>query len=132
MQTAFRTINGTRVRYAERNRSGARAILLTSPWPESVRAFAPTWKALAEHAHLVAVDLPGFGTSERRDELLSPSAMGAFITRVIEAFGLKKPHVVAPDVPGADRDVPSPRSAPDPGLPPRLSRHTNHYERSSP
>ena len=42
-------------------------MLLTSPWPESIYAFAPMWATLAEHARLFAVDLPGFGASERRD-----------------------------------------------------------------
>jgi pimeloyl-ACP methyl ester carboxylesterase len=48
--------------------------------------------------HLVAVDLPGFGQSERRDSLMSPKAMGEFIVRLADAFGLEKPHVVGPDI----------------------------------
>jgi len=39
------------------------------------------WARLAEHTHLVAIDLPGFGHSERRDVLLSPRAMGEFVVR---------------------------------------------------
>jgi pimeloyl-ACP methyl ester carboxylesterase len=45
-----------------------------------------------------AVDLPGFGQSERRDDLLSPRAMGGFLSRLITEAGLGRPHVVAPDV----------------------------------
>ncbi len=56
-------------------------MLLTSPWPESVYAFAPIWATLAEHARLFAIDLPGFGASERRADLLSPRAMGGFLAR---------------------------------------------------
>jgi len=56
------------------------------------------WSRLAEHAHLVAIDLPGFGHSERRDELLTPSAMGEFVARVVREFGLKRPHAVGPDI----------------------------------
>jgi pimeloyl-ACP methyl ester carboxylesterase len=41
--------------------------LLLSPWPESLLAFEPTWSRLAERTHLVAIDLPGFGHSQRRD-----------------------------------------------------------------
>jgi pimeloyl-ACP methyl ester carboxylesterase len=72
--------------------------LLLSPWPESLLAFAPTWAQLAEHAHLVAIDLPGFGHSQRRDALLSPRAMGEFLVLAADAFGLEQPHVVAPDI----------------------------------
>jgi pimeloyl-ACP methyl ester carboxylesterase len=71
---------------------------LLSPWPESLLAFEPTWARLAEHAHLLAVDLPGFGRSERRDALLSPRAMGEFLIRLVDTFGLESPHVVGPDI----------------------------------
>jgi pimeloyl-ACP methyl ester carboxylesterase len=41
-----------------------------------VYAFGSIWATLADHARLFAVDLPGFGASDRREELLSPRAMG--------------------------------------------------------
>jgi len=44
------------------------------------------------------VDLPGFGQSERRNELMSPEAMGEFIVRLADTFELERPHVVAPDI----------------------------------
>jgi pimeloyl-ACP methyl ester carboxylesterase len=69
-----------------------------NPWPESLFAFEPTWSRLAEPAHLVAVDLPGFGHSEGRESLFSPRAMGEFVVRIADAFGLERPHVVGPDV----------------------------------
>jgi pimeloyl-ACP methyl ester carboxylesterase len=43
----------------------------------SLYAFESTWSALPEQTNLVAVDRPGFGGSERRDELLTPRTMGA-------------------------------------------------------
>jgi pimeloyl-ACP methyl ester carboxylesterase len=73
-------------------------VLLTSPWPESIYAFAPMWATLAEHARLFAIDLPGFGASERRADLLSPQAMGEFLVRLIADAELGRPHVVGPDV----------------------------------
>jgi pimeloyl-ACP methyl ester carboxylesterase len=97
IQTQFRTIDGLSIRFAESERAGDDALLL-NPWPESLYAFEPTWSRLAEHAHLVAIDLPGFGQSERRDELMSPRAMGGFLVRVADSFGLEQPHVVGPDV----------------------------------
>ena len=97
IQMQFRVIDGLSVRYAESDdRSGA--ALLLSPWPESLLAFEPVWPRLARDTHLVAVDLPGFGHSQRRGALLSPQAMGDFVIRVADAFGLENPHVVGPDV----------------------------------
>jgi pimeloyl-ACP methyl ester carboxylesterase len=93
----FRTIDGVSVRLAESD-AGMMDVLLLSPWPESVFAYEPIWLRLAEQAHLVAIDLPGFGRSERRDALMAPRAMGEFIVRVADAFRLDKPHVVGPDI----------------------------------
>ena len=97
MQTQFRTIDGLSIRFAEGEQRDDHALLL-SPWPESLLAFEPAWARLAEHTHLVAVDLPGFGHSQRREALLCPRAMGEFIIRAADAFELEKPHVVGPDV----------------------------------
>jgi pimeloyl-ACP methyl ester carboxylesterase len=97
IEMRFRTIDGLSVRFAQTHERAEQALLL-SPWPESLLAFAPTWARLAEHAHLVAIDLPGFGHSQRRDALLSPRAMGEFLVLAADAFGLEQPHVVAPDI----------------------------------
>ncbi|HWD52193.1 MAG TPA: alpha/beta hydrolase [Acidimicrobiales bacterium] len=93
----FRTIDGLSIRFSESEKRDDHALLL-SPWPESLLAFEPTWTRLAEHAHLVAVDLPGFGRSERRNELLAPRPMGEFVIRLADTFELESPHVVGPDV----------------------------------
>jgi pimeloyl-ACP methyl ester carboxylesterase len=97
IQTQSRTIDGLSIRYAESDARDDQALLL-SPWPESLFAFEPTWLRLAEHTHLVAVDLPGFGHSQRSDALLSPRPMGEFVARLADAFGLEHPHVVGPDI----------------------------------
>src|SRR5215510_10135493 len=97
-QIQFRSLDGLKIRYADSGGSQEPRLLLTSPWPESLYAFAPMWATLAEHARLFAVDLPGFGASERRDELLSPRAMGGFLAHLIVEADLGRPHIVAPDV----------------------------------
>jgi pimeloyl-ACP methyl ester carboxylesterase len=37
-------------------------------------------------------------SSQRRDELLSPRAMGEFVVRIADAFGLENPHLLGPDI----------------------------------
>jgi pimeloyl-ACP methyl ester carboxylesterase len=91
----FRIIGGLTVRFAVSEEHSDHALLL-SPWPESLLAFEPVWWRLAKRTHLVAVDLPGFGHSQRSDSLVSPRAMGEFIIAAADAFGLTHPHVVAP------------------------------------
>lgn len=94
----FRKIDGVKIRYADSGGSQEPTVLLTSPWPESLYAFAPIWATLSERARLFAIDLPGFGASERREDLLSPRAMGGFLAQLIAEADLGTPHVVAPDV----------------------------------
>ena len=97
IQTRFRTIDGLSIRFAESEERDDHALLL-SPWPESIYSYEPTWSRLAEHTHLVAIDLPGFGHSERRNDLMSPKAMGDFVVRLVDAFGLEQPHALGPDI----------------------------------
>ena len=97
IRTRFRSIDGLSVRFAESEDRDDHALLL-SPWPESLLAFEQIWTRLAARTHLVAIDLPGFGHSQRRDDLLSPQAMGEFIIRAADTFGLEHPHVVGRDI----------------------------------
>jgi pimeloyl-ACP methyl ester carboxylesterase len=94
---AWRTIDGLKVRYAT-SRKGAETLVLFSPWPESIYAFAPVWAGLTEQFEVLALDLPGFGRSEARDDLFTPRRMGEFIVKAIEAFGLTSVHAVGLDV----------------------------------
>jgi pimeloyl-ACP methyl ester carboxylesterase len=93
-----RTIDGLSIRFAKSDEAHDDKVLLTSPWPESLMAYRLVWPALSEKAQLFAVDLPGFGHSERLNELLSPSKMGEFLIRMLDEFGLENPHLVCPDV----------------------------------
>jgi len=97
IETQFRTIDGLTIRFAQSEDRDDHALLL-SPWPESLLAFEQIWARLAEQTHLVAIDLPGFGHSERRESLLSPRAMGEFVLLVADSFGLENPHAVGPDI----------------------------------
>jgi pimeloyl-ACP methyl ester carboxylesterase len=97
IQPQVRTIDGLSIRYAESESRPDHALLL-NPWPESLYAYEPTWSRLAEQAHLVAIDLPGFGHSQGRESLMSPRAMAEFVVGVADAFGLEQLHLVGMDV----------------------------------
>jgi pimeloyl-ACP methyl ester carboxylesterase len=98
IQPEVRVIDGLRIRCADSGGPPEQVVLLTSPWPESLYAFARMWSTLAEHARLFAVDLPGFGASERRGDLLSPRGMGGFLAQLVDEADTGRPHIVAPDV----------------------------------
>jgi pimeloyl-ACP methyl ester carboxylesterase len=94
----YKTIDGLRIRFATNERQDGDPILLLSPLPESILAFLPTWDTFSELGPVVAVDLPAFGLSESRAGVRSPEGLGGFVVRIVEEFGLRQPHVIAPDV----------------------------------
>ncbi len=73
-------------------------VLLTNPWPESMYAFRDVLPTIEGRHPVIAVDLPGFGRSEGRADLMSPEAMGRFIVKLAEHFGINRLHAVGPDV----------------------------------
>jgi len=73
-------------------------VLLTNPWPESIYAFRGVLPKIESHHPVIAVDLPGFGRSEGRPDVMSPEGMGRFIVKLAEHFGMSRLHAVGPDV----------------------------------
>ena len=96
--TYFRVCDGVRVRYADTKAEAATTLLLLAPWPESLWAFRRIWNQVTEVGRVVAIDMPGFGHSDGRPELIAPDTSGAFLARLIDEWGLGAPHVVGPDV----------------------------------
>src|SRR5579863_9308572 len=93
MQTRTVLVDGLRIRYADSGSTDGPVILLTSPWPESLLAFRRVWPTLARTGRLVAVDLPGFGHSQGRPDVLTPRDMADFLGRFITELGLGRPHL---------------------------------------
>jgi pimeloyl-ACP methyl ester carboxylesterase len=79
------------IRYADSEAADGPVILLASPWPESLFAFRRVWPALERTGRLVAVDLPGFGHSQIRADVLTPSAMGNSSTSSSPSSGWAPP-----------------------------------------
>jgi pimeloyl-ACP methyl ester carboxylesterase len=71
---------------------------MLAPWPETLWAFRRIWDRISAAGRVVAIDLPGFGHSDGRPELIAPDASGAFLASLIDEWGLGAPHVVGPDV----------------------------------
>jgi len=96
--TYFRVCDGVRVRFADTRTNSDATVLLLAPWPETVWAFRRIWGRLASVGRLVAIELPGFGHSDGRPELIAPDAAGAFLAGLIEEWCLGAPHIIGPDV----------------------------------
>ena len=98
ISTYFRVCDGVRVRFADNRADSDTTVLLLAPWPESLWAFRRIWGRVSAVGRVVAIDLPGFGHSDGRPELIAPDASGEFVARLIGEWGLGAPHVVGPDV----------------------------------
>ena len=97
--TYFRVSNGVRVRYADTKADSDTTVLMLAPWPETLWAFRRIWDRVTPLGRVVALDMPGFGHSDQqRPELIAPDAMGEFLARLIDEWGLGAPHIVGPDV----------------------------------
>ena len=96
--TYFRVCDGVRVRVADNRADSDITALLLAPWPETLWAFRRIWRRVSAVGRVVAIDMPGFGQSDGRPELIAPDASGAFLARLIDEWALGSPHVVGPDV----------------------------------
>lgn len=94
----FTTIDGHRIRYAASRREGRPQLLLTSPQPQSILTYEQWWARLSEQFDLVAVDLPNHGHSAAAAEITTVSQQATFFSKILDHFGLERPHLVAPDV----------------------------------
>ncbi len=92
------TIDGLRIRLSRDGLSDGIPILFTSPWPESIYAFHRVLPYFVAGHPVIAVDLPGFGRSESRPEVMAPRAMGRFLIQVAEYLNIPRLHAVGPDV----------------------------------
>jgi pimeloyl-ACP methyl ester carboxylesterase len=96
--TYFRVCDGVRVRFADNGAESGVTVLLLAPWPESLWAFRRIWRRVSALGRVVAIDMPGFGHSDGRPDLIAPDASGAFLASLIDEWRLGAPHVVGPDV----------------------------------
>jgi pimeloyl-ACP methyl ester carboxylesterase len=91
-------IDGLSVRYAKAGDSKRLPVLLTAPWPESIYSFYHLVPKLAAKHFVLAVDLPGFGLSQSRPDVMAPEAMGEFLIELLFHFDVSRTHIIAPDV----------------------------------
>jgi pimeloyl-ACP methyl ester carboxylesterase len=76
ISTYFRVCDGVRVRFADNRADSDVSVLLLAPWPESLWAFRHIWDRVSTVGRVVAIDLPGFGHSDGRPELIAPDTSG--------------------------------------------------------
>lgn len=79
-------------------KSGAPKLILTAPWPLTLRSFETLWPLLTANFDVLAVDLPGFGDSPEGLETMSPLAMADVLERLLAQHAPGGAHLIATDV----------------------------------
>lgn len=92
------TIDGLRIRLSRAGRSDGVPVLFTSPWPESLYSFHRVLPYFVETYPVIAIDIPGFGLSESRPDVMSPKAIGAFLITLARYLKIDRLYGVGPDV----------------------------------
>ncbi len=83
------------LRVIDKNPSGAReTVLLVHGYGSSTASYAPVMDTLAAHLRVIAVDLPGFGKSDRLDGDYTPDALADVLADVLTKKGVARAHVV--------------------------------------
>jgi pimeloyl-ACP methyl ester carboxylesterase len=83
------------LRVIDKNPSGAReTVLLVHGYGSSSASYGPVIDALAAHMRVLAIDLPGFGQSDRRDGDYTPDALADVLAEVLTQKGVQRAHVV--------------------------------------
>ncbi|OHX64187.1 alpha/beta fold hydrolase [Flammeovirga pacifica] len=98
IKTQYAKINGVKVRYAHYPNEGKDTLVMLSPLPQSILAYAPIWEKVTNEFEVYAYDLPGFGRSEGGMEFMTFKAQGEFLYNFINAFDIRQPHIMAPDI----------------------------------
>ena len=96
LPAAERLVLSTRgqVRVVERNPKGAETLLLVHGYGASSGSYAPVLAELSASYRVLAVDLPGFGRSDRLAGDYSPEALADALVEVLDEKGVARAHLV--------------------------------------
>jgi pimeloyl-ACP methyl ester carboxylesterase len=82
------------LRVVDKNSGAAETVLLVHGYGASSASYAPVIAKLAERFRVLAVDLPGFGLSDRRPGDYSPEGLADVLARILDEKQVQKAHVV--------------------------------------
>jgi len=98
------TVRGVRIRAVEAGSKDAPPLVLIHGFLVNHTEWADVFDELAEHFHVIAADLPGFGESEKPGPARYPYGIESFaeaMADVVAAFGIGRAHVMGHSMGGA-------------------------------
>jgi pyruvate dehydrogenase E2 component (dihydrolipoamide acetyltransferase) len=99
----FATVDGIRVRYARRGdaASGKAPVLFLHGYGGDLDNWMFNLDALAQHAPVIALDLPGHGQSDVKLPGASFEALATFVLHFLDAINVERVHAVGHSMGGA-------------------------------
>lgn len=85
---------GVRTFYLEAGRVGTPPVVLLHGLGATSASFLPMFWDLARDHHVFAIDLPGFGESDKPLRPLHPEYFAAWLVAWLDAVGLARPHII--------------------------------------
>jgi len=82
------------LRVLEVNPSAFKTVLLVYGYGASSVSYKPVMKTFGESLRVIAVDLPGFGKSDKREGDYSPEALADVLAQILDQKGVQRAHVV--------------------------------------
>jgi pimeloyl-ACP methyl ester carboxylesterase len=76
------------------------ALLFLHGWPQCWRAFESVMNGMSEHAHVIAIDLPGIGESEIPPRFNDKKTLARYLHGLVETLRLSDVTLVGHDVGG--------------------------------
>lgn len=93
-------VDGLPIGVVEGGPADAATVLFLHGWPECWRMFEPTMHGLADELRVVAIDLPGIGSSEVAPPRNDKRALAAIVHGLVVRMGLRDVTLVGHDVGG--------------------------------
>ncbi len=99
MAHAYATVNGVRLHFVEGGARGARSLILLHGFPQNWLIWRLVMPALAARYHVVAVDLRGYGDSEKPEGQAGydKGTMAADIHALTQTLGIVRPLLIGHD-----------------------------------
>jgi pimeloyl-ACP methyl ester carboxylesterase len=82
------------LRVIERNPGASETVVLVHGYGASSASWLPIVPELAKRFHVLAIDLPGFGLSDKREGDYSPDALADVVAAVLDQKRITRAHVV--------------------------------------
>ncbi|MFF3196117.1 alpha/beta fold hydrolase [Streptomyces misionensis] len=90
--------DGVRLHAAEGGRTDGPAVVLLAGFPQTWWAWRKVMPRLADRFHVIAIDLPGQGHSERPDTSYDTHTVAAHVHAAVKALGVSTYWLVAHDI----------------------------------